>query len=127
MATKAWDVDLSGVSHYVDLDHGTMIGKRTINDRGEDGVIVEKGTSFRFRRRYRLTGPDIRRSVKSARPDFSLIDEGERSRRPATLTPCETTFLLARSVPVANCVCVQYGKLKATHKREAFSECQMHG
>jgi hypothetical protein len=27
MATKAWDADLSGVSHYVEIDHGTMIGK----------------------------------------------------------------------------------------------------
>lgn len=33
MATKAWDLDLSGVSRYVDLDHGTMIGKRTIEVR----------------------------------------------------------------------------------------------
>lgn len=44
MATKAWNVDIKGKQHYVELDHGTMSGKRLI--KVDDQVVVDEGMSM---------------------------------------------------------------------------------
>lgn len=44
MATKAWNVDINGKQHYVELDHGTMTGKRLI--KVDDQVVVDEGMSM---------------------------------------------------------------------------------
>lgn len=41
MATKAWKVDSDGHEHYVELDHGTVTGTRTI--KVDDQVVVDEG------------------------------------------------------------------------------------
>lgn len=44
MATKAWNVEISGKTRYVELDHGTITGTRkvTVDDR----VVVDEGMRF---------------------------------------------------------------------------------
>ena len=39
MAKKAWRIQLEDGEHYVELDHGTFSGKRTIE---VDGKVVEQ-------------------------------------------------------------------------------------
>lgn len=46
MATKAWNVEIDGTTHYVELDHGTMSGTRKITV--DDQVVVDKGMSVKF-------------------------------------------------------------------------------
>lgn len=46
MATKAWNVEISGKVHYVELDHGTMSGTRKVTV--DDQVVVDKGMSVKF-------------------------------------------------------------------------------
>lgn len=46
MATKAWNVDINGTTHYVELDHGTMTGSRKITV--DDRVVVDEGVSVKF-------------------------------------------------------------------------------
>jgi hypothetical protein len=44
MAIKAWNVDISGTRHYVELDHGMMSGKRLI--KVDDQVVIDEGMSM---------------------------------------------------------------------------------
>lgn len=44
MATKAWKVDSDGREHYVELDHGTITGTRTI--KVDDQVVVDEGMNI---------------------------------------------------------------------------------
>ena len=44
MATKAWLVKLDDGEHYVELDHGTFSGKRTV--KVDDQVVVEEGMNL---------------------------------------------------------------------------------
>lgn len=44
MATKAWQVNLDDGEHYVELDHGTFSGKRTV--KVDDQVVVQEGMNI---------------------------------------------------------------------------------
>lgn len=46
MATKAWSVEIDGTTYYIELDHHTVTGKRTIT--ADDDGVVDKGMSAKF-------------------------------------------------------------------------------
>ena len=67
MATRAWYVDIDGTKHYVELDHGTFSGKRTI--RVDDDVVYTKGMGWRF-------GDKIRFSVAGHPAELEINEFG---------------------------------------------------
>ena len=67
MATKAWNVDIGGKTHYVELDHGTMSGKVTI--MVDDVVTFERGMSMNF-------GDNIPFQIAGEEAELEISTEG---------------------------------------------------
>lgn len=46
MATKAWNVEIGGAQHYVELDHGTIMND--VELKVDDQIVIDRGMSFTF-------------------------------------------------------------------------------